>query len=173
MCGWAGRGRRPLPVTEIDASTGSVVRTIAAGYSVTGISSDGTNVWVANGPTWNTITELDASTGVVVRTIHIPWGALRVSADGTHIWVSNRRGLEYSVTELNAYRTVRSHGAHVRPRQRQLVLRRLFGGRSGLGHQQPPRYRLRTPCIASSDWDRYTTASQGCRRPDQHISGEP
>ncbi len=57
---------------------------------------------MTNGPTWNTITELDASTGVVVRTIHIPWGALRVSADGTHIWVSNRRGLEYSVTELNA-----------------------------------------------------------------------
>ena len=36
-------------VTEINASTGAVVRTIAVGSRPDGVSSDGTHVWVANG----------------------------------------------------------------------------------------------------------------------------
>ncbi|HXQ43194.1 MAG TPA: hypothetical protein VN816_01025, partial [Acidimicrobiales bacterium] len=60
-------------VTELDASTGAVVQTIAVGSDPFGVSSDGTHVWVANNG-GNTVTELDASTGAVVQTIAVGSG---------------------------------------------------------------------------------------------------
>jgi YVTN family beta-propeller protein len=83
-------------VSEIDASTGAVVNTIAvAGF---GLSSDGTDVWVASIGD-GSLTEIDASSGTVVRTIELggePWG---VSSDGTHVWVSLRH--ESEVIEID------------------------------------------------------------------------
>ena len=57
-------------VTELNASTGAVVQTIAVGFNPDGVSSDGTHVWVANYGD-NTVTELNASTGSVVQTIAV------------------------------------------------------------------------------------------------------
>ena len=49
-------------VTEINASTGRVMRTIAVGPGAVGISADGSDVWVANaGPDakpGHTVTEI-------------------------------------------------------------------------------------------------------------------
>ncbi len=67
-------------VSEFDASTGSVVQTIAVGIEPYGISSDGTHVWVTN-MGGNTVSELDASTGTVVKTIPVGDGPVSVSSD--------------------------------------------------------------------------------------------
>jgi len=84
-------------VTELDASTGAVVQTIAVGSGPYGVSSDGTHVWVAD---WdgNTVTELDASTGAVDQTIAVGSYPGGVSSDGTDVWVANFVG--HTVTEL-------------------------------------------------------------------------
>ncbi len=85
----------------LPASAAAVVKTIAVGIYPTGVSSDGTHVWVTNGRS-NTVSELDASTGDVVQTIGV--GRNRapeaVSSDGTHVWVAN--GGYGTVTELDA-----------------------------------------------------------------------
>jgi len=86
-------------VTELDASTGAVVQTIAVGDTPKVVSSDGTHVWVANYDS-NTVTELDASTGSVVRTISVPSEPSAISSDGTHVWVTSN--FYSSVTELDA-----------------------------------------------------------------------
>ena len=84
------------------------------------ISSDGSDVWVAN-ESGNSVTELDAATGGLVQVLsgsndgfHDPTG---ISADGTHVWVANEGE---SVTELNA-----STGVLVR------VISTTFGPTSG------------------------------------------
>ncbi len=84
-------------VTELDASTGSVVGTIGVGNLPFGVSSDGTHVWVTNGND-NTVTELDASTGAVVQTIGVASYPNGVSSDGTHVWVAN--AVDDTVTEI-------------------------------------------------------------------------
>ncbi|MGO9790092.1 MAG: hypothetical protein ACLP8S_11570, partial [Solirubrobacteraceae bacterium] len=82
-------------VSEIDASTGTVVNTIPVGFGPFGVSSDGTHVWVTNpndsegcGPD-GTVSEIDASTGMVVNTIPVGSCAVGVSSDGTDVWVAN------------------------------------------------------------------------------------
>ena len=77
----------------------AVINTFNTGINPTGVSSDGTHVWVAN---YNddTVTELNASTGALVNTIPVGSGPVAVSSDGTHVWVAN--ATDDSVTELDA-----------------------------------------------------------------------
>jgi YVTN family beta-propeller protein len=78
-------------VTELDASDGSVVRTIPVTYGAANIFSDGTHVWVGGG---DGVTELDSSTGSLVRIIETGSvngydGPALVSSIGDHTWVVN------------------------------------------------------------------------------------
>ena len=57
-------------VSEIEASSGAVIRTIPVGDRPTGVSSDGTHVWVANAFE-GTVSEIEASSGTVIRTIPV------------------------------------------------------------------------------------------------------
>jgi YVTN family beta-propeller protein len=88
-------------VSEIDASTGTVVNTIPVATGglpgPNGVSSDGTHVWVTNtdyGGGYDSVSEIDASTGTVVNTIALPVdnnfqpAPVAVSSDGTHVWVA-------------------------------------------------------------------------------------
>jgi hypothetical protein len=101
-------------VTELDASTGALVKVIDATKDKfdgpSAISSDRTHVWVANEYS-NSVTELNASTGARVKVIDAAkfgiFGPDGVDSDGTHVWVTSFEG--NSVTELNA-----STGALVR-----------------------------------------------------------
>ena len=75
-------------VSEIEASSGTVIRTIPVGEHPNAVSSDGTHVWVTNeGGT--TINEIEASSGTVIRTITVGSTPDAVSSDGTHVWVTN------------------------------------------------------------------------------------
>jgi YVTN family beta-propeller protein len=87
-------------VSELDASTGSVIQTIGLGayYGPSGVSSDGTHVWVADQGV-ATVTELNASTGSVVQTIGVGTYPYSVSSDGTHVWVANQGS--NTVTEIS------------------------------------------------------------------------
>jgi YVTN family beta-propeller protein len=78
-------------VTELDASDGSVVRTIPVTYGAANMFSDGTHVWVGGG---DGVTELDASTGSLVQIIETGsvngYGvAALVSSIGDHAWAVN------------------------------------------------------------------------------------
>lgn len=74
------------------------------GFSTpTSISSDGTDVWVAN-CTGNSVTELSAATGALVQVLQgTAYGfdrPCKVSSDGTDVWVANQGS--GTVTELSA-----------------------------------------------------------------------
>ena len=86
--------------SEIDASTGKVVKTIKVGRGALGVSSDGTHVWVTN-TDGGTVSEIDASTGTVVNTIQSARTGRGVSSDGTHVWVTNFT-LDDTVSEIDA-----------------------------------------------------------------------
>ena len=87
-------------VTEIDASTGSIVQNIDIGGSgSTDISSDGTHVWVTSYED-DSVTELDTSDGSVVRTIGVGDGPVGISLDGTNVWSTNY--LDNTVSEISA-----------------------------------------------------------------------
>ena len=83
-------------MTELDAATGALVQVISAStgkfHSPTGISSDGTHVWVTNLRGLD-VTELDAATGALVQAINSSrYGfnqSVAVSSDGTDIWVTD------------------------------------------------------------------------------------
>ena len=75
-------------VSEIEAATGNVIRTIAVGKLPTGVSSDGTDVWVTNYEE-ETVSEIEATTGTVIGTIKVGAVPEAVSSDGTHAWVAN------------------------------------------------------------------------------------
>jgi DNA-binding beta-propeller fold protein YncE len=97
-------------VTELDATTGALVRVIAgASYgfdSPHAVASDGAHVWVVNGTsaTAGSLTELDAHTGALIRVIS---GAgyrfdepTAVAYSAGRVWALNASG--QSVTELDA-----------------------------------------------------------------------
>ena len=91
--GWNPRLGRELSegtVSEIEASSGTVIRTIHVGSDPYGVSSDGTHVWVANSYE-ATVSEIEASSGTVIRTIPVGSYPYGVSSDGTHVWVTNGR----------------------------------------------------------------------------------
>jgi titin len=93
-------------VTQLDALTGSVLRTIAVGGAPSSVSSDGTNVWVTNSAD-ATVSQIDAGTGVLVRTIAVGNAPTGVISDGSFVWVANTA--DDTVTQLAA-----STGAVVR-----------------------------------------------------------
>jgi DNA-binding beta-propeller fold protein YncE len=92
-------------ITEYDASTGAVVQviegsTISPYFSPDAVSSDGTDVWVAN-IGGGSVAELSASTGALVRLISLSsyGNAVQyVSSDGTDVWV----GFNAELVELDA-----------------------------------------------------------------------
>jgi hypothetical protein len=91
-------------VTEIDASTGRVMRVINAradGFiDPYGIAVAGQHVWIVSGGVEygngtshvGTVTELDAATGALIRTVDLKrrgvTGLSAVSADSLHVWVT-------------------------------------------------------------------------------------
>jgi YVTN family beta-propeller protein len=77
-----------LTVSEIEASSGTVIRTIPVGYVPAGVSSDGTHVWVTNAGE-ATVSEIEASSGTIINTIPVGSRPVSVSSDGTHVWVAN------------------------------------------------------------------------------------
>ena len=94
-------------VTELNASDGSLVRTItSASYEFNepyAIAAGDAHIWVVNRFAPFSVTELNASDGSLVRTLtaasygfNEPYA---IAFDGTHVWVANLAG---SVTELNA-----------------------------------------------------------------------
>ena len=94
-------------VTELEADTGAVVRSIAGPATgldqPSAISSDGAHVWVANYSN-QTVTEFEASTGSVVAVQgKNPFGfedPIGITTRLGHVWVVNQAG--NSVTELDA-----------------------------------------------------------------------
>jgi hypothetical protein len=108
-------------VTQIDATTGKVVRTIDSPAdhfwgTITSIVSDGRHVWIANGTDdyrgrrhGDTVTELNASNGSLVRVIKLHNGIysdpVGLVSNGVDVWVSDQGGGAYgigSVIELSA-----------------------------------------------------------------------
>jgi hypothetical protein len=93
-------------VTELLTSTGAVVQTISGpsyGFDEPdGISSDGTDVWVANGG-GNSVTELSAATGALVRALSPSAYGIddptAITSNGVSVWIANGNN---SVTELMA-----------------------------------------------------------------------
>src|SRR5271166_2460620 len=91
-------------VSDIEASSGTVIATIPVGGHPAGVSSDGTHVWVTNQYEPNeydgTVSEIDASSGTVIATIPVGRDPGAVSSDGTHVWVANSE--EGTVSEIEA-----------------------------------------------------------------------
>src|SRR4051794_8972385 len=99
---WVNNGR-DRTVSEIEAATATVIRTIPSGIDPYGVASDGTRAWVANGGGGNgdgSVTEIDTAGGSVIGTIPIsgsnPHG---VAADGKHVWIADAYG---GLRELDA-----------------------------------------------------------------------
>ena len=66
----------------------SVVQIIDVSLNPTGVSSDGTNVWVTNNSS-NTVSKIDILTGIVVQSISVGTNPTGISSDGTNVWVAN------------------------------------------------------------------------------------
>jgi YVTN family beta-propeller protein len=80
------------------SAAATVIQTMPVGTNPSGVSSDGTHVWVADQGV-ATVTELNASTGSVVQTIGVGTYPYSVSSDGTHVWVANQGS--NTVTEIS------------------------------------------------------------------------
>jgi YVTN family beta-propeller protein len=81
------------------AGATGVIRTFPAGLNPRGVSSDGTDVWVANAEE-DTVSEIEASSGTVIRIIPVGAFPYGVTSDGTHVWVTNT--YENTVSEIEA-----------------------------------------------------------------------
>ena len=85
-------------VTELDASDGSVVRTIIgppfANFLI-GVVSDGTHVWVADHGGF--VYELNTSDGSVVQTLPVLGEPQGIAYDGTDVWVSTDNEEVYKI----------------------------------------------------------------------------
>jgi len=98
-----GDGRRVGSVTEIDATTGRIVRVITAQSAPfdepTAVVISGSDVWVAN-LDFSSIVELSATSGSVLRDIRANSlnQPLAMAVDAEHLWVANFFG--NSVTEF-------------------------------------------------------------------------
>jgi YVTN family beta-propeller protein len=76
-------------LTEVNASTATVVRTVSVGSNPLGMTFDGTNIWVANSGS-DSVSIVQATTGSVTTSAtftncNVPYGAI---FDGTHVWLS-------------------------------------------------------------------------------------
>jgi DNA-binding beta-propeller fold protein YncE len=94
-------------LTEIDATTGALIRVIAGPqYGLVdpeALAVDGDTLWVADGY-GNAVTEIDASTGALIRVI-AGWqyqldDAGAIATGGGAVWVAN--GFSDTVTEIDA-----------------------------------------------------------------------
>ncbi len=98
-----------LSVTEIDASSGSFVRSVNVDEDTDAVATAGPYVWVANGG--GGITEFRASDGALIRYVGKKadgfYGTRAIDIAVSRVWVMNLYG--DSVTELNA-----SNGSLVR-----------------------------------------------------------
>ena len=97
-------------VSEIEASSGTVIRTIRVGEYPVSVSSDGTYVWVTNWAlgTDSTVSEIEASSGTVIRTIRVGDYLQGVSSDGTHVWVANSASDTVSEIEASSGTVIRT-----------------------------------------------------------------
>jgi hypothetical protein len=95
-------------ITELDAATGKIVRTIpyAAVPDPYLMDADGDHIWVTNndsgrnGPyVCGSVTELDAGTGAVLRVLQSGQygfdGPSAIVADGANVWVADYRDPDY------------------------------------------------------------------------------
>ncbi len=82
--------------TGTQVPAGTVINVIPVGVNPQAISSDGTDVWVANSGS-NSVSEIQASTGTVVNTISVGIAPSGISSDGTDVWVAEGSG---SVSEI-------------------------------------------------------------------------
>ena len=114
-------------VSEIEASSGTVIRTIHVGGEPEGVSSDGTHVWVTNGGAGG-VSEIEASSGTVIRTIHVGDDPDGVSSDGTHVWVTN--------VEERSVRSKRPAGPSSARSPSASALWRVLGWHPRLGHER-------------------------------------
>jgi DNA-binding beta-propeller fold protein YncE len=99
-------------VTELNESTGAVVRVISApsyGFDhPDAISADGTHVWVANGgqEDGTSVTEINEANGALVKVHSAPNYELNgpdaISSDGKNVWVANDGSLVGTVTQIDA-----------------------------------------------------------------------
>jgi hypothetical protein len=107
---WVGTTSYPAnngQLTELDATTGTVVREIRGdSYGLDdpiGIAVDRAHVWVAN-LEGATVTEVDRATGALVQVISGAEYAfdrpVGLASDGAHVWVANSGN--NSVTEIDA-----------------------------------------------------------------------
>jgi YVTN family beta-propeller protein len=94
-------------VSEIEASSGEVIHTTpigeypGAGSFPSGVSSDGTHVWVTDDRYERFgVTEIGASSGEVSDTIPVGSNPEGVSSDGTHVWVAIKG--DDTVSEIRA-----------------------------------------------------------------------
>ncbi len=97
------RRRRRRTISEINASSGTVINEIPAGDGPAGVSSDGTHVWVANtreNDDQGSVSEINASSGTLINEITVGQYSSGVSSDGTHVWVTNYG--EATVSEIEA-----------------------------------------------------------------------
>jgi DNA-binding beta-propeller fold protein YncE len=91
-------------VTELDASTGTLVQVLSRGYGFepAAMAVDGPHIWVADYGA--SVTELDASTGTLVQVLSAGSYGFNepraIAFDGSHIWVANYQG--GSVTDVPA-----------------------------------------------------------------------
>jgi DNA-binding beta-propeller fold protein YncE len=91
-------------VTELDAATGALVQVLSGsdfGFNdPADISSDGTDVWVANSH-GDSVTHLSASTGALIQVLSdSSYGfndPVAISSDGTDVWVANYEGESVTV----------------------------------------------------------------------------
>jgi uncharacterized small protein (DUF1192 family) len=108
-------------VTEVNATTGALIRVITASrydlYRPAAITTRGSTVWIANsyfngnGTNTSSVTEIDARTGALIRVItagqYQLYGPTGIAIAGNTVWVANS-GLNTSgnqiasVTEINA-----------------------------------------------------------------------
>jgi YVTN family beta-propeller protein len=102
-------------VSEIEPSSGEVIHTTpigeypGAGSYPSGVSSDGTHVWVTNDRYERfDVIEIDASSGEVIRTIPVGSNPEGVSSDGTHVWVANSGEATVSEIEASSGKVIRA-----------------------------------------------------------------
>lgn len=95
-------------LTEVDESTGQLVRTLTGFYSVSAMALSGPDLWVAGcadgGRALPALTEIDADTGAVLRTITAQSDDLDcpdvLAVAGSSLWVGNY--LSGALVQLNA-----------------------------------------------------------------------
>ena len=100
-------------VTAIDARNGHRLYTTEVAPDLSGITSDGTHVWVTDAA-FGRVAELDPRTGRILETIQVGDGPTGIGSDGADVWVANTgaTGPGDTVTEIGVrgVRTVYRYG---------------------------------------------------------------